>query len=175
MGVDSAQQEEIENIETTSPAERVRKPSTHKIGEEVLDPHIHDDHGDPHAAALENADVEVKVTLLTWTAVFFLGMTFFSSISFTLNSLIPVATSVAMELQGSLDNVNWIAGGWSLAGSVSFAIAGQMSDYFGRKDVLMVGQAFLLLGHVVGASAQSVSQVIAAMVLLGVGTGTTFV
>jgi dipeptide/tripeptide permease len=50
-----------------------------------------------------------------------------------------------------------------------------MSDYFGRKDVLMVGQAFLLFGHVVGASAQSVSQVIAAMALLGVGTGTTFV
>lgn len=145
-----------------------------KIGEESLDPHIFDDHGDPHQAALD-ANTDGKVTLKTWAAVFFLGVTFMSSLNFTLNSFIPVATTVAMEIQGSVDNVNWIAGGWSLGGSVAFAIAGQLSDLLGRKHVVLVGQGFLLVGHLVGASAQTFNQIIAAMVLLGVGTGITFV
>ena len=79
---------------------------------------------------------------------------------------------IALELQGSTLNVNWMASGWSLAGSVSFAIAGQLSDYFGRRYILLFGQLLLVIGHIVGATAQSVNQGIAAMVLLGFGTGT---
>ena len=76
-----------------------------------------------------------------------------------------------MELQGSTLNVNWMASGWSLAGSVSFAIAGQLSDYFGRRYILIFGQVLLVIGHIVGATAQTVNQGIAAMVILGFGTG----
>ena len=64
-----------------------------------------------------------------------------------------------------------MASGWSLAGSVSFAIAGQLSDYFGRRYILIFGQVLLVIGHIVGATAQTVNQGIAAMVILGFGTG----
>lgn len=50
-----------------------------------------------------------------------------------------------------------------------------MSDYFGRRYLLMFGQVLLILGYIVGATAQSLNQCIAAMVILGFGTGTTFI
>ena len=78
-------------------------------------------------------------------------------------------------MQGTTNNVNWLAGGWSLSGSVAFAVAGQLSDYLGRKQVVLTGQALLLIGHLVGATAQSLNQIIAAMVILGAGTGIVFV
>ena len=159
--------ENVEDIRTASP-ERT-------IGHEILDPHIRDDHGDPHRAALEDIDPDAKVTVSTWAAVFFLGFTFQPSLSFTILTVFPILVPIALELQGDLTNVNWMASGWSLSGSVSFAIAGQLSDYFGRKDILMFGQGLLVVGHIVGATAKTVNQVIAAMVILGAGTGTTFV
>jgi hypothetical protein len=171
MGAEILQQENIEGI---SPVEEP-KPAMGKIGEEVLDPHIHDDHGDPHRAALDDVDAEGKVKAATWGAVFFLGITFISSLSFTLNSFASIATLVAMELQGNLNNVNWVAGGFSLGGSIAFALAGGFSDYLGRKDIIVTGQIFLLIGHLVGATAQTFNQIIAAMTILGVGTGMTFV
>ena len=54
---------------------------------------------------------------------------------------------------------------------MSFAIAGQLSDYFGRRYILLFGQLLLVIGYIVGATAQTVNQCIAAMVLLGFGTG----
>ncbi|EXJ83059.1 hypothetical protein A1O1_06677 [Capronia coronata CBS 617.96] len=145
------------------------------VGEERLDPHIRDDHGDPHRAALEDIDGTKKVTKSTWAAVFFLGFTFQPALTFTILCCFPILGPISLELQGNTNNANWMASGWSLAGSVSFAIAGQLSDYFGRRYILLFGQALLILGHLVGATAYSVNQGIAAMVLLGFGTGTTFV
>lgn len=145
------------------------------IGEEILDDRIHDDHGEPHKAALEDSNADGHVRAETWAALFFLSFTFVPALSFTLNAFLPVAPIVAMRLQGSLNNLNWIAGGFSLGGSVAFAIAGQLSDYLGRKQVVMSGQAFLLVGHLVGATAQTFGQLIGANVLLGIGTGIAFV
>ncbi|KIW21686.1 hypothetical protein PV08_02266 [Exophiala spinifera] len=171
MGSYNADHDEIE----TRPQREDGGPSAHKIGEEVLDARIHDDHGDAHKAALEDADADGHVAASTWAAVFFLGFTFIPALSFTLNSFVPVASVVALQLQDNLHNLNWISGGFSLGGSVAFAIAGQLSDYLGRKDIILGGQTFLLVGHLVGATAQTLDQVIAAMVLLGLGTGATFV
>ncbi len=36
---------------------------------------------------------------------------------------------------GDTDNILWIPGGWSVASAVSFAIAGGLSDIFGRRWV----------------------------------------
>jgi hypothetical protein len=151
------------------------QPEMHKIGEEVLDENIQDDHGRPHEAALADSDADGHVAPSTWAAVFFLSFTFVPALSFTLNAFLPVVTIVAIRLQGNLNNVNWVAGGFSLGGSVAFAIAGQLSDYLGRKDIVVGGQTCLLVGHLLGATAQDFTQIIVAMVLLGVGTGTIFV
>lgn len=150
-------------------------PAVGTVGHEILDPHIRDDRGDPHRAALEDVNPEAKVSASTWAAIFFMGFTFHASLSFTILTVFPILVPIALELQGSTLNVNWMASGWSLSGSVAFAIAGQLSDYFGRRDVLMFGQVLLVVGHIIGATAKSVNQGIAAMAILGFGTGTTFV
>ena len=165
-----AHSETVENIKATRPGDPL--PT---VGNEILDTHIRDDHGDPHRAALEDIDPDAKVTISTWAAVFFLGFTFQPSLSFTILTVFPILVPIALELQGTTTNVNWMASGWSLSGSISFAIAGQLSDYFGRKHILMFGQGLLIVGHIVGATARTVNQGIAAMVILGAGTGTTFV
>lgn len=146
-----------------------------EIGDEILDPRIHDDHGDPHRAALEDVDSDSKVKISTILAVAFLGFTAIPGIGFTLGVLFPISGTVVLDLAGNTLNLNWVAGSWSLAGSVAFVIAGQLSDYFGRKQVFMCGQTFLILGHIVGATAHSLGQLIAGMVLLGIGIGVVFV
>ncbi|RAO71388.1 uncharacterized protein BHQ10_007400 [Talaromyces amestolkiae] len=165
---------EIEFIENAPSMAMSPLKTQGKIGAEILDSHIYEDHGNPHQAALDiNADGRVSAS--TWAAVFFLGMTFLPSITFSLSTFVPVATTVVLKLQGNTNNVNWLAGGWSVSGSVAFAIAGQLSDYMGRKQVVVTGQVFLLIGHLVGATAQGLNQIIAAMVIIGAGTGTVFV
>lgn len=78
---------------------------------------------------------------------------------------------MSVAIQGDTNHSNWIASGWSLAGSVAFAIAGQLSDYFGRKYILMFGQALLIVGHIIAATANNINQAIAGMVIIGFGTG----
>ncbi|KAI1619966.1 putative major facilitator superfamily transporter [Exophiala viscosa] len=146
-----------------------------RIREDRLDPHIRDDHGDPHRAALEDLDENRRVTKSTWAAVGFLGFTFQPSLTFTILCCFPILGPIAIELQGNTANANWMASGWSLAGSVAFAIAGQLSDYFGRRWILLFSQALLIIGHIIGASSQSVGQSIGAMVVVGFGTGSSFV
>lgn len=165
----------IEPVADTLQYDSEKPLATRAIGDELLDPHIHDDHGDPHRAALEDVDAEAKVSISTWVAIFFMGFTFQSSLSFTLLTTFPIIVPIALELQGSTLNSNWMASGWSLSGSVAFAIAGQLSDCFGRRDILACGQIFLIIGHIVGATSHSIGQSIAAMTILGLGTGTTFV
>ncbi|KAI9818748.1 MAG: hypothetical protein M1827_007568 [Pycnora praestabilis] len=149
----------------------------HQVGlvDDVLDTHIRDDHGDPHRAALEDVNPDQKITKSTMAAVFFLGFTFQPSLSFTIYTIYPILVPISLALQGNTNNVNWMSSGWTVGGSVSFAIAGQLSDYFGRRYILLFGQALLILGHIIGATAHSMNQAIAAMVVLGFGTGTTFV
>lgn len=139
-----------------------------------LDSHIADDHGDPHRAALEDIESR-RMTRSTWAAIFFLGFTFQPALCFSILTIFPILVPISMAVQGSLLHVNWMASGWSLAGAISFAVAGQLSDIFGRRHVLLAGQALLVLGYIVGATAHSIGQLIAAMVILGLGTGCSFV
>ena len=49
---------------------------------------------------------------------------------------------------GDTENTLWIPGGWSVGSAVSFAVAGGLSDIFGRRWVLISGQALTLIGCV---------------------------
>lgn len=75
MGYDSAQggtTEHVGNIEHIPATEQ--RLLVLEVGRELLDSRIYDDHGDPHRAALENADAPVKMTVSTWLSVFFYGI-----------------------------------------------------------------------------------------------------
>jgi MFS family permease len=58
-----------------------------------------------------------------------------------------IIVSIATDL-GDVSSVTWIIGGWSIASSVSFSIAGRLSDIFGRRWAMIIGQGFTLIGAV---------------------------
>lgn len=62
-----------------------------------------------------------------------------------------LATGILFQIGQSLgDTVNivWIAGGWAVASSVSFSIAGGFSDIFGRRLPLLAGHVMVIIGGV---------------------------
>lgn len=67
----------------------------------------------------------------------------------SLGFLLPTAILVQLGTAlGDVETIAWIPGGWSIASSVSFSIAGNLSDIFGRRWVSLTGQFFVLLGCV---------------------------
>ncbi|KAH7015973.1 putative efflux pump antibiotic resistance protein, partial [Macrophomina phaseolina] len=87
------------------------------------------------------------------------------------NSILnPIGTAL-----NDMENVVWIAGGWSVASAVSFSIAGSWSDIFGRRYVTLSGQLVTLAGSIVGATAQKTTTVAAGSTIIGFGAGIAFV
>ena len=57
-----------------------------------------------------------------------------------------VLTSVSADLGGG--DIDWVISGWGMASSISFATAGRLSDIFGRRYVILVGQVIAVCGAV---------------------------
>ena len=102
---------------------------------------------DPHRAALEN-DYKQKLPEKTWAAVFFLGFTFQPALAFSILGIFPIISVIAVDVHGTTINSAWISSGWTLGGTIAFAIAGRISDIFGRRYVLLSGQSILVLSYV---------------------------
>lgn len=69
----------------------------------------------------------------------------------------------------------WIPSGWGAAAAVGFSIAGRLSDIFGRRIIILIGQAMTIIGGVVACTAHSMNQLIAGEVILGASIGTVSV
>jgi MFS family permease len=60
-------------------------------------------------------------------------------------------TSVLVQIGtalGDIGGITWIVGAWSIASSVSFSIAGSLSDIFGRRYLIIAGNLVTLIGAV---------------------------
>ncbi len=66
-------------------------------------------------------------------------------IGFTLITGIIVQIGIQV---GDTTSIAWFAGGWSIASSVSFSIAGSLSDIFGRRYLIISGNLITLVGAV---------------------------
>ena len=102
---------------------------------------------DPHRAAIED-DYRRTLSKRTWAAVFFLGFTFQPALAFSILTIFPVISVIAVDIQGTTVNSAWMSSGWTLGGTVAFAIAAGMSDIFGRRYVLLFGQVTLIISYV---------------------------
>ena len=58
-----------------------------------------------------------------------------------------------------------------MAGTIAFLTCGANSDLFGRRAFILMGNVFVLVGSIVGATSHSVGQSIVAHVMLGFGGG----
>lgn len=89
-------------------------------------------------------------------------------------SAAAIVVQITQELGGA-DKLAWVVGAWSLSTAVSFSLGGPLSDVFGRRELILGGQAIVTIGNIVGGTAHNVDSLIAAETLVGVGTGFIFV
>ncbi|KAH7133831.1 fungal trichothecene efflux pump [Dactylonectria macrodidyma] len=129
---------------------------------------------DPHRAALEDNPAETKVDFRTWLAIFSMALSFGPGVGLPFVSAAAIVVQITQELGGA-DKLAWVVGAWSLSTAVSFSLGGPLSDVFGRRELILGGQAIVTIGNIVGGTAQNVESLIAAETLIGVGTGFIFV
>jgi len=79
-----------------------------------------------------------------------------------------------MDLGGE-DLLAWVVGAWSLATACSFSLAGPLSDTFGRRTPILVGQVIVIVGCILGAAASTAAALVAGEAVIGFGAGIVFV
>jgi MFS family permease len=130
---------------------------------------------EPHRAALE--DNPEQPEQLTWSvalSALFLGTSFTGPIIFGFILVTPILVQLS-SLIGGEDIEFWVPSGWGLAAALGFSIAGRLSDIFGRRPVILVGQALTIVGGAVACTANDMRQLIAGEVILGGSIGTVSV
>ncbi|KAH6676998.1 fungal trichothecene efflux pump [Plectosphaerella plurivora] len=103
-----------------------------------------------------------------------MSASFGPAVALGFTSIASIVVQVSRDLGDDADFA-WVVGAWSLATACSFSLAGPLSDVFGRKSLILSGQAIALIGAIVGATAQSVASLIAAETVIGLGAGFIFV
>ena len=77
---------------------------------------------------------------------------------------------VAQDL-GGLAHYSWVFSAYMLAATVTVPIYGRLSDAYGRRPFFVAGILFFMAGSVVGGTADSMTQVIVARAIQGLGAG----
>ena len=130
---------------------------------------------DPHKAALEdNPEHAEKLTLSVALSALFLGTSFTGPIIFGFILVTPVLVQLSQLIGGETIDF-WIPSGWAAAAAVGFSVAGRLSDIFGRRYVILVGQFLTVVGGIIACTANTMNQVIAGEVVLGASIGTVSV
>jgi MFS family permease len=89
-----------------------------------------------------------------------------------LQSLVtPVLSTVQVQLHTTQSTVTWVLTAYLLSASVSTPIMGRIGDMYGKERVFVVALAALALGSLLGALADSITPLIIARVIQGVGGG----
>lgn len=126
----------------------------------------------------------------------FLALSFAGPVGVGFTLVAAIIAQIGLQL-GDVTTITWLVGAWSIASSVSFAIAGSLSDIFGRRYLIISGNGLTIIGgvrsccvtlsdfallltiwrqlQIVGATGKDTTTVIGGMTLLGFGTGLVFV
>jgi len=126
---------------------------------------------DPHKAALvDNPEHAEKLSLSVLLSALFLGTSFTGPIIFGFILATPILVQLSQKLGGA-SIAFWIPSGWAAAAAIGFSIAGRLSDVFGRRYVILVGQFLTVVGGAIACSATSMNALIAGEVILGASIG----
>src|SRR5215212_2097926 len=72
---------------------------------------------------------------------------------------------------GGVEHYSWVFSAYMLAATVTTPIYGRLSDVYGRRPFFMCGIALFMTGGIVGASAGSMTQLVLARAIQGLGAG----
>ncbi|KAH8799843.1 putative efflux pump antibiotic resistance protein [Xylogone sp. PMI_703] len=162
---ESTQKPEHVEIERSSPAPEMELTKVETYLED-----------DPHRAALEdNPNKPEPMTLVKTLAIAFLGASLVAPVALGLLLVSPILETIVDDVSGNKASIGWIPSSWSIASGVAFSLAGEFSDIWGRKSVLLGGQVLTIIGGIVGGTAQTINAVIVAQTLIGFGAGMIFI
>src|SRR3984885_7429467 len=85
--------------------------------------------------------------------------------------VIPVLTTVQHDLHTTQSTVTWVLTAYLLSASVFTPILGRIGDMIGKEKVLVAVLAALAVGSILAALATSISVMIVARAIQGIGGG----
>lgn len=98
-----------------------------------------------------------------------LGLCLVTALVWVTASDISIALpTIARDLGGSMDTLQWAVNGYFLAGAL-IIVGGRVGDMYGRRLVFSIGTGFVLVGSVVAALSPSPQVLIIGRVLQGIG------
>lgn len=83
----------------------------------------------------------------------------------------PAILSLINAELGPQADFTWITISWNLGGAIFVTVGGRLSDIFGRRWFFLTGATLLVVGSIVGATGQSIPQMIASGAIFGAGSG----
>ncbi|HEV8518972.1 MAG TPA: MFS transporter [Burkholderiales bacterium] len=120
----------------------------------------------PPPPAAAGSDV-TRAQFLNLFAAVFLPM-FLAAVDQT---LLATATPAIAATLGGLTDTSWIAVGYLLASAAVVPLYGRLGDLRGRREMLLLAVGIFSLGSLACGIAQSLSQLVAARVVQGLGGG----
>jgi EmrB/QacA subfamily drug resistance transporter len=85
--------------------------------------------------------------------------------------VLPALPTIERSLHTSQDTVTWVLTGYLLSASIFTPILGRVGDMIGKKQVLVVALGALAVGSLLAALADSISVMLVARAIQGVGGG----
>ncbi|KAH8818714.1 iron permease [Flagelloscypha sp. PMI_526] len=93
---------------------------------------------------------------------------FLSALDLTaLGTMLP---TISRDLHGS-DNFAWVGTAYALASTAFLPLSGNLADIFGRRSIMLLSVGFFALGSALAGSAQSMTWLIGARTVQGIGGG----
>ncbi|PGH17415.1 hypothetical protein AJ80_04785 [Polytolypa hystricis UAMH7299] len=112
---------------------------------------------------------DAKITWKTKMALLALIL-MYESYLFTLLMPAAVLTYIDADL-GPDARYPWITICWNLGAAIIVSVGGRLSDIAGRRWFLMAGAISAAIGALIGATGQSINQMIASGIIFGIGGG----
>ena len=85
----------------------------------------------------------------------------------------PVLPTISTELQGASLYV-WVVTSYLVTSTAAIPVYGKLSDYFGRKPMLIIGILLFLLGSILSGLSQTMEQLVFFRGVQGLGAGALF-
>jgi EmrB/QacA subfamily drug resistance transporter len=85
----------------------------------------------------------------------------------------PVLPKISTELNGA-DFYTWVVTAYLVTSTAAIPIYGKLSDYFGRKPMLLIGIVLFLIGSILSGLSQTMTQLIIFRGIQGLGAGALF-
>lgn len=87
------------------------------------------------------------------------------------STVVATATPTIVGELGGLSHFSWVFSAYMLASTTTVPLYGKLSDLYGRRNLYLVAMALFLVGSVLSGQANSMTQLILARGLQGIGAG----